>query len=179
MGRAEKQQAVAELAAKIDAAKSIVLTDFTGMDVLTISELRKQCREAEVEYRVVKNSITRLAALQTRFGFLAEKLEGPTALAMSTTDELAPARVISVFRRQHELPAIKLGLVEGKVVRSDELERLAFLPSREVLLGQVAGLLRAPMSRLSYVLRFKLRQLAVAMEELKKKKAEERFSFRR
>lgn len=170
MGRPEKEQAVAELAKRIDTAKSIVLTDFTGMDVLTISELRKQCREADVEYRVVKNTLTKLAVLQTRFGLLADKLEGPTGLAMSTTDELAPARVISIFRRQHELPTIKLGLVEGKVVGSDDLQRLAFLPPRDILLGQVAGLLRGPISKFSYTLSFKLRQLVIAMEELKKKK---------
>jgi large subunit ribosomal protein L10 len=172
MGRAEKERAVAELAAKIDAAKSIVLTDFTGMDVLTISELRRQCREAQVEYRVVKNTITRLAALKTRFDVLAEKLDGPVALAMSVTDEFAPVKVISKFRREHELPTVKLGLVEGRVLGSADLERLAFLPSREVLLGQVAGLLVGPISKFSYAVSFKLRQLAIAMEELKKKKSE-------
>ncbi len=170
MGRTEKEQAVAELAERIESAKSIILTDFTGMDVLTISELRKQCREAEVEYRVVKNTLTKLAALKTRFDLLAEQLEGPTALAMSTTDELAPARVISRFRREYERPAIKMGIVEGKVVGSDGLERLAFLPSKEILLGQVAGLLTGPISKFSYALSFKLRQLVIAMEELKKKK---------
>ncbi|UCF79055.1 MAG: 50S ribosomal protein L10 [Candidatus Eiseniibacteriota bacterium] len=170
MGKEQKQQAVAELAEKIEAAKAIVLTDFTGMDVLTISELRRQCREAKVEYRVVKNTLTRLAARQTRFGFLADKLDGPTGLAISSSDELAPARVISGFRRRYQLPVIRLGLVEGKLVDSDEVERLALLPSKEILLGQVAGLLTAPMSKLSFALTFKLRQLRIAIEELKKRK---------
>lgn len=172
MATPEKEQAVAQLVEKINAAKAVIVTDYSGMDVLSISELRKRCREASVEYKVVKNTLTKIAAQQTRYGLLAEKIEGPTALAFSSTDEIAPARVLSEFRKGRELPKIKLGLIEGKVVNPADVERLAFLPSKKVLLGQFAGTLIRPLSMLSFALTFKLRQLVIVLEEVKKKKTE-------
>ena len=172
MATPEKEQAVAQLVEKINAAKAIIVTDYSGMDVLSISELRKKCREASVEYKVVKNTLTKIAAQQTRYGLLAEKIDGPTALALSSKDEIAPARVLCEFRRGRELPKIKLGLVEGRVVNSADVERLAFLPPKKVLLGQFAGTLIRPLSMFSFALTFKIRQLAIVLEEVKKKKTE-------
>ncbi|MCX5801522.1 MAG: 50S ribosomal protein L10 [Candidatus Eisenbacteria bacterium] len=172
MATPEKEQAVAQLVEKINTAKAIIVTDYSGMDVLSISELRKRCRAASVEYKVVKNTLTKIAIQQTQYGLLADKIEGPTALALSVTDEIAPARVLCEFRKDHELPKIKLGLVEGRIVNSADVGRLAFLPPKKVLLGHFAGTLRRPLSMFSFALTFKLRQLAVALEELKKKKTE-------
>jgi len=172
MATPQKEQAVAQLVEKINAARAIIVTDYSGMDVLSISELRKKCREASVEYRVVKNTLTRIAAQRTRYGVLAERMDGPTALAISATDEVAPARVLSEFLKSHGLPKIRLGLIEGRVVNSADVERLAFLPSKKVLLGRFAGTLVRPLSMLSFALTFKLRQLAIALEEIKKKKTE-------
>jgi large subunit ribosomal protein L10 len=170
MATPEKQQAVEDLAQKMGAAKSIILTDFTGMDVLSISELRKRCRESGVEYKVVKNTLTRLAARGTRYEPLVADLEGPTALALSSTDEITAARVINDFRKEHALPVIKFGLVEGKVLKAKEVQRLASLPSREVMLSQFAGTLRRPLTALSYALTYKVRQLLFALGEMKKLK---------
>jgi large subunit ribosomal protein L10 len=172
MATPEKEQAVAQLVEKIKGAKAIIVTDYSGMDVLSISELRKRCREASVEYKVVKNTLTKIAAQQTKYGFLAERIDGPTALALSLTDEIAPARVLSEFRKNHELPKIKLGLIEGRVVNPADIERLAFLPPKKILVGRFAGTLRRPLSMFSFALTFKLRQLVVAIEEVKKKKTE-------
>ena len=172
MATPEKQQTVEDLAKKMGAAKSIILTDFTGMDVLSISELRKRCREAGVEYKVVKNTLTRLAARGTTYEPLVAELEGPTALAFSSADEITAARVINDFRREHELPVIKFGLVEGKILKPKEVQRLATLPSKEVLLSQFAGTLRRPLTALLYALTYKLRQLLCAFEEVKKLKTE-------
>jgi len=172
MATPEKQQTVEDLAKKMVAAKSIILTDFTGMDVLSISELRKRCREAGVEYKVVKNTLTRRAARGTAYEPLVADLDGPTALAISSVDEITAARVINDFRREHELPVIKFGLVEGKVLKPKEVQRLAALPSKEILLGQFAGMLMRPLTALSYALTYKLRQLACALEEVKKQKTE-------
>jgi large subunit ribosomal protein L10 len=170
MATPEKQQTVEDLAKKMVAAKSIILTDFTGMDVLSISELRKRCREAGVEYKVVKNTLTRRAARGTAYESLVADLDGPTALAISAADEITAARVINNFRKEHELPVIKFGLVEGKVLKPKEVQRLAALPSKEVLLAQFAGMLKRPLTALSYSLTYKLRQLACALEEVKKQK---------
>jgi len=172
MATPEKQQTVEDLARKMVAAKSIILTDFTGMDVLSISELRKRCREAGVEYKVVKNTLTRRAARGTAYEPLVADLDGPTALAISSTDEVTAARVINDFRREHELPVIKFGLVEGKVLQPKEVQRLAALPSKEVLLSQFAGTLKRPLTALSYALTYKLRLLLCAFEEVKKQKTE-------
>jgi large subunit ribosomal protein L10 len=172
MATPEKEQAVAQLVEKINGARAIIVTDYSGMDVLSISELRKKCREASVEYKVVKNTLTKIAAQQTRYGFLAERIDGPTALALSVTDEIAPARVLSEFRKNHERPKIKLGLIEGRIVNPADIERLAFLPPKKILVGRFAGTLRRPLSMLSFALTFKLRQLVVAIEEVKKKKTE-------
>jgi large subunit ribosomal protein L10 len=172
MATPEKEQAVAQLVEKINAARAIIVTDYSGMDVLSISELRKKCREASVEYKVVKNTLTKIAVQQTRYGFLAERIDGPTALALSVTDEIAPARVLSEFRKNHELPKIKLGLIEGRIVNPADIERLALLPPKKILVGRFAGTLRRPLSMLSFALTFKLRQLVVAIEEVKKKKTE-------
>ncbi|MBN1505166.1 MAG: 50S ribosomal protein L10 [Candidatus Eisenbacteria bacterium] len=172
MATAQKQQIVEDLAKKMVAAKAIILTDFTGMDVLSISELRKKCRQAGVEYKVVKNTLTKRAARGTAYEPLVADLDGPTALALSSTDEVTAARVINDFRREHELPVIKFGLVEGKVLKPKEVQRLASLPSKEVLLAQFAGALKRPLASLSYALTYKLRQLACALEEVKKTKTQ-------
>lgn len=172
MATQAKQQTVEDLAKKMAAAKSIVLTDFTGMDVHTISELRKRCRQAGVEYKVVKNTLTRRAARGTAYEPLVADLDGPTAIALSLTDEVTAARVINDFRKEHELPVIKFGLVEGKVLQPKEVQRLASLPPKEVLISQFAGTLKRPLAALSYALTYKLRQLLCAFEEVKKQKTE-------
>jgi len=172
MATPEKQQTVEDLTKKMVAAKSIILTDFTGMDVLSISELRKKCREAGVEYKVVKNTLTKRAARGTAYETLVADLDGPTALAISAADEITAARVINDFRKEHELPVIKFGLVEGKVLQPKEVQRLAALPSKEVLLSRFAGMLKRPLTALAYGLTYKLRQLAFALEEVKKQKTE-------
>ncbi|MFH0778766.1 MAG: 50S ribosomal protein L10 [Candidatus Eisenbacteria bacterium] len=172
MAKPEKQQVVAELAEKIEAAKMIVLTDFTGMDVLSISELRKKCREAKVEYRVIKNTLTRLAAQKTRYSLLSEHLDGPTALAISAVDEIAPARVINEFLRQHELPRIKSGFAEGRLLEPKEVQRLALLPPKNVLLGYFAGTLRRPVASLVYVLAYKIKELVRVLDEVRKTKTQ-------
>jgi len=172
MARPEKQQVVEDLVQKMSAAKTIVLTDFTGMDVLTISELRRKCRAAGVEYKVVKNTLTRLAARGSEYERLVAQLEGPTAIALSATDEIAPARVINDFCREHELPKIKFALVEGRLLGPKEVQRLAMLPPRDVLLSQFAGALRRPLTTLAYALTYKMRELLQAFEEIKKLKTQ-------
>ena len=124
-----KLAAVEQLTQVLEGAKSIYLTDFTGMPVEMMAKLRRRCRESEVEYRVVKDSLTKLAAKQAGFEAIVDYLEGPTGLALGHDDELAPARVLIEFAREHKLPKIRAALVEGRMFTEAGVRTLAILPT--------------------------------------------------
>ena len=141
-----KVAAVEELSQVLEGAKSIYLTDFTGMPVDMMANLRRRCRESDVEYRVVKDSLTKLAAKRAGFDMVVDYLEGPTGLALGRADELAPARVLIDFAREHKLPKIKAALVEGRMFSEEGVKTLASLPTREILLAQFLSGMMAPLS---------------------------------
>jgi large subunit ribosomal protein L10 len=147
-----KVTAVEQLTQVLEGAKSIYLTDFTGMTVEMMANLRRRCRESEVEYKVVKDTLTKLAARRAGVDAVIDYLEGPTGLAIGRGDELAPARVLMEFAKENKLPRIKAGLVEGRVFTEDGVKTLAVLPAREVLLGQFVWGLMAPLGGLRGVL---------------------------
>ena len=144
----EKKQVVESLAAKMQTAQAGVLVDYRGITVEDDTKLRAKLREAGVEYKVVKNTLTRFAANEVGYQELDEQLNGPTALAISTTDPVAPAKVISDFAKEVETVQIKAGFLDGKVITLDEVKTLASTPSREVLIAKVMGSLNAPISKL-------------------------------
>ncbi|MBQ7935015.1 MAG: 50S ribosomal protein L10 [Clostridia bacterium] len=148
---AQKQAIVAELKDKLQNAVTGVLVDYSGINVADDTALRRQLREAGVEYGVVKNTLTRFAAKEVGLDELSDVLNGTTALAVSNDDVVAPAKVLYNFGKEHDYFTIKGGFVEGKVVSVAELEKLATMPSKETLLcmllyalnGNVSGLARA------------------------------------
>ncbi len=140
-----KIAAVEDLKQFLEGASSIFLTDFTGMPVEMMSDLRRKCREADVDYRVVKDSLTRLAAKAAGVEDVIEFIEGPTGLALGHEDQLAPARVLSEFAKEHKLPRLKAAFLEGKIFGEEEVKKLAALPSREVLVAQFAMSLNSPL----------------------------------
>lgn len=144
----QKKQVVAQLVETLKSAQAGVLVDYRGITVEQDTQLRAKLREAGVEYKVVKNTLTRFAAKEVGFEALDEQLNGPTALAISTTDAVAPAKVISDFAKEVEALQIKAGFVDGKVISLDEVKTLASTPSREVLIAKVMGSLNAPISKL-------------------------------
>ena len=144
----QKKQIVAELIETLKSAQAGVLVDYRGITVEEDTRLRSKLREAGVEYKVVKNTLTRFAANEVGFGELDPQLNGPTALAISTTDAVAPAKVISDFAKEVEAIQIKAGFVDGKVISIDEVKQLASTPSREVLIAKIMGSLNAPISKL-------------------------------
>ena len=144
----QKKQVVAELVETLKSAQAGVLVDYRGITVEQDTKLRTKLREAGVEYKVVKNTLTRFAANEVGFQELDEQLNGPTALAVSTTDAVAPAKVISDFAKEVETLQIKAGFVDGKVISLDEVKQLANTPSREVLIAKIMGSLNAPISKL-------------------------------
>ncbi|MFB7141155.1 MULTISPECIES: 50S ribosomal protein L10 [unclassified Bacillus (in: firmicutes)] len=139
-----KKQVVSEVAAKLRDSKSTVVVDYRGLNVAEVTELRKQLREAGVEFKVYKNTLTRRAAEEAGLADLNESLTGPNAIAFSMEDVIAPAKVINDFAKKHEALEIKAGVIEGNVATVEEVKALAELPSREGLLSMLLSVLQAP-----------------------------------
>ena len=146
MNRSEKQAAIDVLAAKLQGARSIYVTDYAGLNVHHVTELRRRLRRAGVEYLVVKNTLALRALESTRIAGLDGHFAGPTALALTATDAAAAAKVLTEFAREFQKPAVRAAVVDGHEVSPEQVKRLAQLPPREVLLGQLAGALRAPLA---------------------------------
>lgn len=144
----QKKQVVAELVETLKSAQAGVLVDYRGITVEDDTKLRAKLREAGVEYKVVKNTLTRFAANEVGYQELDEQLNGPTALAVSATDPVAPAKVISEFAKEVEAVQIKAGFLDGKVITLDEVKTLASTPSKEVLIAKIMGSLNSPISAL-------------------------------
>ena len=150
-----KKAIVAELTEKLQNAASGVLVDYKGITVAEDTALRAELRKNDVEYAVVKNTLTRFAAQNAGLGELSDSLNGTTSLAICATDPIAPMRVINKFAKQFngEKFIIKAGFMDGKVIPLAEVAALAELPSKEVLQAQVLGTMLAPITSLAIVLK--------------------------
>ena len=140
-----KKAVVSEIADKMKASASMVVVDYRGLNVAQATDLRKQLRDAGVEFKVYKNSMVRRAAEQSDLGGLSEFLTGPNAIAFSTEDVIAPAKVINNFAKDNEALEIKAGVIEGELASVEEVKALATLPSRDGLLSMLLSVLQAPM----------------------------------
>ena len=149
----ESKKAVVEaLSTKIKEATSVVFVDYKGITVAQDTALRKQFREAGVEYTVVKNTLTRFAAKENGYDF-DEVLNGTTAMATTTGDPIAPARIASEFAKKQKIAlTIKGGIVEGSVLSAAQLNGFSELPSKNALVASVLGTFLAPISSLAFVL---------------------------
>lgn len=168
--RDEKQVAVQELVEKLGQAKGVVLTDYKGIGVNKMSDLRRQLRKSGVELKVVKNTLAKRAAKEIEAQGLDQFLEGPTAIAYSLTDPVAPAKTVSEFIKASKILSIKAGMVEGKVISASGVQALADLPPREVLVAQVVSGMAAPLSGFLNVLQGPVRKLGYALEAVRKQK---------
>ena len=139
-----KSLQVKEIAAKFEAAASIVVVDYRGLTVGQATELRKQLREAGVEFKVYKNTLTRRAAEIAGLEGINEFLTGPNAIAFSNEDVVAPAKIINEFAKKNEALEIKAGIIEGTIASVEDVKALAELPSREGLLSMLLSVLQAP-----------------------------------
>ncbi len=173
MARPEKEAAVSEIQEKISRSQSVILADYRGLNVAEVTELRKKLREAGVEYKVAKNTLTSRAAKAANIDGLDRFLSGPTALAFGFNDVVVPAKILADFAKDHKKLELKGGILEGKVIDLAAVEELANLPSREALLCQVAGMFQAPMRGLVTVLSGPLRNAVYAVEAIRKQKAGE------
>jgi large subunit ribosomal protein L10 len=167
MSKTERQATVEALSAQLRASPNVYVTDFSGLNVLRMTELRRRLRTAGVDYVVVKNTLAQRAFAANGVSALDSHLAGPTGLVLSGGDPVAGAKVLSDFAREFEKPAIKIGLVDGKPVTADQVKRLADLPARPVLLSQLAGYLQAPLAQLAGVMNGMLYQMVGALEALR------------
>ena len=153
MNKQNKQQVVSEIKDKLQQAKAVFLADFRGMSVEQATNLRNELRKAEVEYKVVKNTLLELASRDTDKAGLSEHFAGPTAIAMTYTDPVAAAKVLSKFaKEQQQTFKLKAGVLSGKVISVPDIQALADLPSREVLLAKMLGSMNAPVTNFVGVL---------------------------
>ena len=167
----KKQATVDELHEKLGSAKSFFLTDFTGLTVKKVTELRRRLRKAGIEYVVVKNTLAERALEGLDVPDVVEFFRGPTAVAIGTDDPVAPAKVLVDFAKENDnRPALKAAVVERKAYTAHQVERLAKLPSREQLLGELAGVLEAPMAQLLFCLQAKLSETVGLLEALRAQK---------
>jgi len=155
----QKKEEVANLAAKMKEAKIILLTDYRGINVADVTELRSELRKSDSEYKVIKNNIIRRALAENGIEGLDDLLEGPTAVIMNNEDYLEAAKTIYNYSKDNDFYKIKGGVIEGKVMTAEEIITLAKLPSRETLLSMLAGALLGNISK-----------LAVALGEVQKQK---------
>ncbi|MBU3851855.1 MAG: 50S ribosomal protein L10 [Candidatus Paralactobacillus gallistercoris] len=148
-----KKQIVDDIAKKFDDAASVVIVDYRGLTVAEVTELRKQLREANVQFEVIKNSYLRRAAEKMGYEGLDEVFAGPTAVAFSNDDVVAPARIIAKFAKNAEALEIKGGIIENKVASLDEINELAKLPDRDGLLSMLLSVLQAPVRNFAYAVK--------------------------
>jgi large subunit ribosomal protein L10 len=170
----EKQAIVEGLSEKLQKASAGVFVDYKGITVAEDTALRSEMRKNEVEYSVVKNTLTRFAVEKVGMSALDPILNGTTALAISYSDPVAPAKIVCDFAKKMNGKKfiVKAGFVDGKVISPEEISALAELPAKEVLQAQVLGTMLAPITGLANVLNANIRGLAVALQAIADQKAQ-------
>ena len=144
MNKKNKEDLVAEFAEKLKVAKAAFLADYRGLDVDQANDLRNKLRDVGVEYRVVKNTLLRLAAKDTASACFEEYLNGPTAIALVHDDPVAPAKALVEFAKKNNIFELKAGMLDGKLLAVADIQALAELPSRDELLAKMLGSMSAP-----------------------------------
>ena len=147
-----KEAKVAEIKEKLEKAQAVVLTKYQGLTVEEDTQLRKNLREAGVEYRVYKNTLVTLAAKELGLEGIIEYLEGPVSIAFGYEDVTAPARILNDFAKDHKVLELKAGIIDGEIYDSDKIKQLATIPSKEVLIAKLLGSIKSPISSFARVL---------------------------
>jgi large subunit ribosomal protein L10 len=167
LNRTEKEEVISQLHEKMARAKAAILAEPKGLDVATVTELRRKCRDANVEYKIVKNTLAQRAAKGTPIEPLADRFVGPTALIMSYSDVIAPAKVISDFAKDRENFAIRAAIVDGKVIDAKGVQALAKLPGLKELRAQIARMIAQPATKLVRMIGTPGQQLAQVLNARK------------
>ncbi len=165
----KKVAIVAEVKEKVDKAKAMVFTDYTGLSHKQLEELKKEIRKADAEYVVAKNTLVKLA-LGDKVADQEDKFVKPTGTMFLYGDVVAPLKALAKMVKETEKPSIKFGLLDGKVVTDKEVLTLATLPSRDVLLAQLAGMLKSPIQGLHRALSWNMQKLVMTLAAVEKQK---------
>ncbi len=171
MNRDEKQAVVAQTSDLLARAQVVMLTDFTGLDVTAVTELRRRCRTEGVVFKVVKNTLIKLAAEGTDAARLGDYLNGPNALVLGFEDAVAPAKVISGFAKDNPKLEIRVGVMGDKLLTAEDISTLARLPGREDLLAMVLGTMNAVPQKMVLVLAAVVRQFLGTLKAVEEQKA--------
>ncbi len=163
-------QSVQDLTKKLSKARSIYFTDYLGLNVENITQLRAELYKESIEFYVAKNRLIKLAADEVNIKGIEEFLTGPTALAISYDEPAAPARVLKKFKKDNEKPTIKGILFEGEILKGEEFNRIADMPSKNQLLATLAAMLMSPLTKFVSMLNSPMSDLAGALNSLKQKK---------
>jgi len=167
MNRTEKESFVSDLRERISKAPVVYLTDFSGLDVKSMTQLRRSLRESGAEYVVVKNRLAKLAFDDTEMPNIFEDMTGPTGMVLGYDDVVTPAKALTDFAKTHDSkPVFKLGIMEDKILQPEQIDRLAKLPPKEQLLAELAGAFEAPMSMLAAALEAMLQETAGLLDAL-------------
>ena len=159
MNRREKEQIISDLHQQVEGFKAIVLTNYRGLNVEQMNQLRQRLREEKISFNVVKNTLMKLASKGTDLEKLSDYFEGPTAIAVSYGDPIHLAKILSDFQKTQPLLEIKAGVIEGRVTPPGEVKALASMPSREIILTQILGGIQTPGIQLAGVLLSVLQQV--------------------
>jgi len=171
MNRAEKHTFVGDFREKLRNAPVLYLTDFSGLDVKSMTVLRQRLKDSGAEYLVVKNRLVKLAVADLDLPDISEALLGPTGVILGYEGIVEPAKAVRDFAKEHDdRPVFKLGVLDNKVVSAVEIGRLAKIPPREHLLAELAGALEAPMAALASALEGKLREMSDLLDALREQK---------
>ncbi len=170
MRRREKEEIISRIQDKFSQCKMIIITDFTGLNVDEINQLRRKLRECSVEYQVVKNTLLTLAAKGTDLELMGNFFVGPNALAYSLDDSISPAKILTDFSKKYPALKIKAGLLNAKVIDPTQIVLLAGLPGQEILLGKLIGAFSFPLSGLVGVLSGVQRKFLQVLEAIRLEK---------
>lgn len=175
MRRADKESFVQDFRSRIEKAPVVYLTDFTGLDVNSMTTLRHALKRSGAEYVVVKNRLAKRALQELDdYPDLASALTGPTGVIFGYEGAVEPAKAVADFAEEHEdRPVFKLGVLDRSLLEAEEIERLAKLPPREALLSELVGALQGPMTMLAGALQAKLQEASGLFRALKEKKEQE------
>lgn len=172
MPNAAKAASITSLKERFEGVRTAMLTEYRGLSVRQISDLRKQLKGASAEFKVVKNRLARIAVKGSPLGPLGAHLKGPVGVAYTREDPVAVARTLQTFARTNPALTITVGLVEGAVLPPEALRSLAELPSKDVLRSRLVGAVQGPMSQLVSLLQAPMRELAYVLEQRGKGAAE-------
>lgn len=171
MANAKNIQAVEDLTELLGKAKAVYFTDYLGLNVEDITELRSNFFKANVDFQVAKNTLLKIAAKNNNIEGLNDYLNGPTAIALSYEDPVSPARILKAFTKNHEQPTVKGILFEGEVLPGEEFKRIADLPTKEQLLAQLATLLQSSLVKLVMTLKAPMSDVGNVLNNLIKQKS--------